>query len=803
MSDGWSFTAISADGVPRNTEQTSGAVISYDQLAHPGVIRIPVDIGDLWEDINNTRNTLIRDLPSDWTSIRLKIHSFNPVKGNQQATLVAYQDDDNYVQVSRTYEVSNRIMFTSEAEGHAINLNSTDETDTLNIYLRLDRDSFTESITSYYSTNGTDWTEVGTVVQQLNSPKLAIHTGASPDGFPNADIEWAEVSTIPLPPVNDELRAQPGSLVFNCRQGSQCIDTRSVFIFSAMGKSIRWTQSADASWLTGDLLNGVTEGKLKVSVNTSGLEPGIYNGNITLESTQSVSGPVIIPVSLIINPSIPVSICVWKNGIPGAMSVSVDDGQPSAFDELTKNGFRGTYVYNGSTPPAFYSNYYNSGMEVGPHLVNHPCHDVTDDNLRSQEILPNVMNLCSFLSLPPEDIISLVWPCGYTNYHEQAVATEYFLSARGYNINELEDPTPENMMNLKGFNSHEHTPFPPADLKTLVDSAVSKRKWFNLVLHNMTNDDGAIDYAKTKNIWVAPIGTVIKYLLQRDRYILDNYSSDSDGIIFDLSRLAIPPSVSRNFENAFKDEDCITLQVDIDDNRLVESLLIDGIPFPFQTVKPDGNIVLLTNIRPDPNHKKKVEIHYREKPVVPVNISSHVLNFITIVNNDPESQKLFITGENTGNVRWKAEANPGGQNWKMSFLPATGQLNDPLTISVNCAGLPVGKYSKTFTILSTDGDFYPEEIEVKLDVTGGLLHQNYPNPFSKFTWIEYDLPEDGQMTLEIYNSQGQKCSEIENGYMLSGNYRRKWYPGSLASGIYFLQIRTRNYNETLKIIKLK
>ena len=106
----------------------------------------------------------------------------------------------------------------------------------------------------------------------------------------------------------------------------------------------------------------------------------------------------------------------------------------------------------------------------------------------------------------------------------------------------LEDPEPENLMNLKSYNSHEHTPLPPSDLKTLVDSAVLKNKWFNLVLHNLTNDDGAINYSRSKNIWVAPIGTVIKYILQRERFIFGEYSESSAGIKFNVSRLPVPSS---------------------------------------------------------------------------------------------------------------------------------------------------------------------------------------------------------------------------------------------------------------------
>ena len=97
---------------------------------------------------------------------------------------------------------------------------------------------------------------------------------------------------------------------------------------------------------------------------------------------------------------------------------------------------------------------------------------------------------------PTQSVVSLAWPAGVTSPDEEVVAADYLLACRGYNWNQLEDPSPADFMNLKSYNSHEHAPFPPADLKTVVDAAVAQGKWFNLVLHTTNNDNGAIVYSK-------------------------------------------------------------------------------------------------------------------------------------------------------------------------------------------------------------------------------------------------------------------------------------------------------------------
>ena len=193
ISDGWDFIAITPSGSSRDTEQTSGAVVSYDQQVHPGVLRIPVDVGDLWEGINSTRNTLFRGLPSGWTSIRLNIASFNPVLPYQQAGLLVYENDNNYVQLTRIFNGSNLIVFVREVNGVASVLNSVSESSTTNLHFRLDRNQSTGNITSYYSLNNNDWVLVGEVAQSFNNLRFAVVVCASPGGFPNADIAWAEV----------------------------------------------------------------------------------------------------------------------------------------------------------------------------------------------------------------------------------------------------------------------------------------------------------------------------------------------------------------------------------------------------------------------------------------------------------------------------------------------------------------------------------------------------------------------------------------------------------------------------------
>lgn len=729
LADGWDFIARDHEYLPRNTEQTSGAVVSFDQLSHPGMIRIPVDEGDLWgngPNTDNTRNSIFRNLDPTWSSIRIKISSFNPSSNFQQAGLLLYQNDWNYVQITRTYEYGNKITMASEELGGAHVINSINVSDTADIYLRLDREQLTENITGYYSLNGTEWILVGTENHSLpRNPSLAIVTGSSPGGYPNAYFEWAEIRTQMI----DELRVYPNNLVFKGTENQILTTTRKIFLFTTLDRNINWSLSVDVPWLNLNKQSGLTTDSVIVGINSLNMATGIHTGHITFQSSQSVLPPVTVPVVAIINPDIPVKPTLWRDNRSGAMSVSVDDGAPSGFEELQRNGYTGTYVSNGFQPPEFYDDYYQAGMELGSHLYSHICQPIKDDIFRGLEIEYNLYGICSYTSQPYNNLITLVWPCGYTNYREQSIAADYFLGARGYAINQLEDPTPENFMKIKSFNTPQGSPpLPPLNLQNYVDLAISEHKWFNLVLHYSTIDEGAIDYSSGKDIWVTSIGTVIKYILQRDRTIFRNYTIETNQISFEASRLAIPSTQYKEFELAFGINDITTLEIDIDDSRALESILVDGVVNQYNTKNINGNIVLFTNVRLEPQVYKTIEVRYYDESFPRIILSSSNLVFNSREGSNPIDQYVNISSNIPDNFTWNVSVGETDPSW-LSVNPGSGSGNGLINVSVLTSGLIAGTYQNSISVSSPESINSPQSIIINLTVTpSGIFHYDFTYP---------------------------------------------------------------------------
>ena len=83
------------------------------------------------------------------------------------------------------------------------------------------------------------------------------------------------------------------------------------------------------------------------------------------------------------------------------------------------------------------------------------------------------------------------------------------------------------------------------------------------------------------------------------------------------------------------------------------------------------------------------------------------------------------------------------------------------------------------------------------------LEQNYPNPFNPSTMIKFSVPEATNVTLTIYNTLGQKVTELVNTKLEAGRYSYQWDAGTVATGMYIYELRTDKFVSVKKMMLLK
>ncbi len=138
-----------------------------------------------------------------------------------------------------------------------------------------------------------------------------------------------------------------------------------------------------------------------------------------------------------------------------------------------------------------------------------------------------------------------------------------------------------------------------------------------------------------------------------------------------------------------------------------------------------------------------------------------------------------------------------GVTWENKETPDSAIIFD-LVFTDSVTGYAVGemgvilKYKKEF---ETPVDSIPNELK---------LFQNYPNPFSISTQIEWQLPIGNFVMLKLYDVLGNEVSTLINEFQDAG-YHSKFisFNPTLSSGIYFYQFISDSYISTKKMIYLK
>ncbi len=107
---------------------------------------------------------------------------------------------------------------------------------------------------------------------------------------------------------------------------------------------------------------------------------------------------------------------------------------------------------------------------------------------------------------------------------------------------------------------------------------------------------------------------------------------------------------------------------------------------------------------------------------------------------------------------------------------------------------------RAFTIdIPIDSEDIPESF---------YLSNNFPNPFNSTTTIQFNLPIETYVTLNIYNINGQNIKTLVNENLQPGRYSTIWdgtdnLGNKISSGIYIYRIKAGKFKKVMKLLFLK
>ena len=83
------------------------------------------------------------------------------------------------------------------------------------------------------------------------------------------------------------------------------------------------------------------------------------------------------------------------------------------------------------------------------------------------------------------------------------------------------------------------------------------------------------------------------------------------------------------------------------------------------------------------------------------------------------------------------------------------------------------------------------------------LGQAYPNPFNPVTTIDFELADNADVSMVIYNVQGREVATLISGNLDAGYHSVVWNADTFSSGMYFLHMNAAGFTATQKLMIIK
>ncbi len=250
----------------------------------------------------------------------------------------------------------------------------------------------------------------------------------------------------------------------------------------------------------------------------------------------------------------------WKGGRTAAVSLTYDDGYDNhvtiAGVLLNQRNLKGSFYprtdwYDSWEDWEMWRGLAAQGHEIGSHSVNHPeFTTLTETELRYElgqskaEILANV---------PTQSYLTIAYPDGFQDPFIEAVVSEYYIAGRSIwvpatcyvNYYPGEGYPGVNFYRIA---SKRFDDKPVGEIIEQVDLALATDAWLSVHNHNIHAEYASglatlYDYILARDIWVAPVGTVVIYMRERMNASLTVVQESSCRIKLELSTSSLDNSI--------------------------------------------------------------------------------------------------------------------------------------------------------------------------------------------------------------------------------------------------------------------
>jgi hypothetical protein len=126
--------------------------------------------------------------------------------------------------------------------------------------------------------------------------------------------------------------------------------------------------------------------------------------------------------------------------------------------------------------------------------------------------------------------------------------------------------------------------------------------------------------------------------------------------------------------------------------------------------------------------------------------------------------------------------------------------NSIINIISGCTDFGDANYDSDATI---DDGSCTLAIETPIFPDQNGITSTYPNPFNPIATINYVLPENTDVILDVYDINGKQITSLVNAFQVAGYYNIRWNASSFPSGVYLINMESSNFKKVQKVVLIK
>jgi peptidoglycan/xylan/chitin deacetylase (PgdA/CDA1 family) len=245
----------------------------------------------------------------------------------------------------------------------------------------------------------------------------------------------------------------------------------------------------------------------------------------------------------------------WQGFRSAAISYTFDDNCPNqlaiAVPMFDRFGFKVTLFTVTSPDWAWKANWgglqkaASEGHEIASHTIDHPNFSQISDSAQQAELVLSQDTINAHIK--GATCITMAYP--YCATGNSAMVADYYVAARGCS-GQIVGKTPYDFMNISSFVCGDQGLNTAAAIESEANSAAASNGWCVYLMHGINGTEpgacspispdtilATLDYlsANPDKFWVAPFGTVARYIKERNSASVSEVSAGSDSITVRLT----------------------------------------------------------------------------------------------------------------------------------------------------------------------------------------------------------------------------------------------------------------------------